>query len=308
MLKIDLGKNGLHASNISLGCMRMAGLSPAEAAKVIGVAHEKGINLFEHADIYGGGKSEEIFAQGLKEAGIKREDILLQSKCGIRPAEGMFDFSKNHIITSVDNILKRLDTDYLDVLALHLPDTLMCPYEVAEAFDQLERDGKVRHFGVSNQNVAQMELLSSVVKQKLVVNQLQFSIMHTPLVDHGFNVNMTRDAMSIDRDGGMLEYARLKNITIQAWSPYQFGFFEGVFVDNPKFPELNAKLAEIAGRYGISTTALATAWILTHPAEMQVVVGSMNADRIADITTASLVKLTRQEWYEIYRAAGNVLP
>jgi len=308
MLKIDLGKSGMLASNVSLGCMRMASLSDSEAAKAIKTAYENGINFFEHADIYGGGTSEEIFARGLKATGINRKDILLQTKCGIRPAEGMFDFSKEYIITSVDKSLMRLETGYIDVLALHRPDTLVDPAEIAETFNSLEKAGKVRHFGVSNQNVAQMELLSKYVDQKLIVNQLQFSIMHTPMIDHGFNVNMTRDTKSIDYDGGILEYTRLHDITIQAWSPYQFGFFEGVFIDNPKFPELNTKLEEIGNKYGISKTAVATVWILTHPANMQVVVGTMNSDRIKDIAAASEIKLTRQEWYEIYRAAGNVLP
>jgi len=307
VLKIDLGKSGLETSNISLGCMRMAALSDEEATKVIAAAYASGIDLFEHADIYGGGTSEEIFAKGLQNAGIKREDVLLQTKCGIRPGVG-FDFSKEHILTSVDNSLKRLNSDYVDILALHRPDTLMDPEEVAEAFDILQSSGKVRHFGVSNQNVAQMELLRKYVKQPLLVNQLQFSIMHTPMIDSGFNVNMQRDAKSTDRDGGILEYTRMNDITIQAWSPYQFGFFEGVFVDNPKFPELNAKLEEIGAKYGISKTAVATVWILTHPANMQVVVGTMNVDRIRDISAASAIKLTRPEWYGIYRAAGNVLP
>lgn len=306
MKKLNLGNNGLMASNISVGCMRMAGHSDESAAGIIRSSVEAGINFFEHADIYGGGTSEETFARGLALSGIKREEILLQSKCGIRP--GMFDFSKEHILTSVDNILKRLNTDYLDVLALHRPDTLVDPAEVAEAFDTLERAGKVRHFGVSNQNVGQMLLLQKEVKQKLIVNQLQLSIMHTPMIDAGFNVNMSRDGMSIDRDGGILDFCRLHDITIQAWSPYQYGFFEGVFVDNPKFPELNAKLEEIGKVHGLSKTAVATAWILTHPANMQVVIGSMNEARIADIATASEVKLSRSEWYDIYRAAENVLP
>lgn len=308
MVHLDLGKSGLKASNISLGCMRMSNLTEAEAAKAIQTAYENGIDFFEHADIYGSGTSEAIFAAGLKETRIKREDVLLQTKCGIRPAEGMFDFSEEHIIASVEGSLKRLDTNYLDVLALHRPDTLVEPEEVASAFDKLHSSGKVRHFGVSNQNVAQMELLSKYVNQKLIVNQLQFSIAHTPMIDHGFNVNMQRNGMSNDRDGGMLEYARLHDITIQAWSPYQFGFFDGVFIDNPKYPELNAKLEEIGHRYGVSKTALATAWILTHPANMQVIIGTMNPARIADIANHSDIKLTRQEWYEIYRAAGNVLP
>lgn len=308
MLKVNLGKSDLKVSNISLGCMRLAGSSSKDAAKIITAAYDGGIDFFEHADIYGGGESEKIFAKGLKETGIKREDILLQTKCGIRPDYGMFDFSKEHIISSVDKSLKRLNTDYLDLLALHRPDTLVDPQEVAEAFDTLQSSGKVRHFGVSNQNVAQMELLGKYVNQPLLVNQLQFSIMHTPMIDAGFNVNMQRDGMSCDRDGGILEYTRLNNITIQAWSPYQFGFFEGVFIDNPDFPELNAKLEEIGQKYDISKTAVATAWILTHPANMQVVIGTMNIERIRDIAAVSGVKLTRHEWYEIYRAAGNVLP
>ena len=308
MLKIDLGKSGLEASNISLGCMRMAQLRADEAAKAIVAAYESGIDMFEHADIYGGGASEEIFARGLLDAGIKRENVLLQTKCGIRPDFGMFDFSKEHILKSVEKSLKRLNTDYIDLLALHRPDTLMNPEDVAEAFDLLQSSGKVRYFGVSNQNVAQMELLSKYVKQDLIVNQLQFSIMHTPMIDAGFNVNMQRDAMSTDRDGGILEYTRLKDITIQAWSPYQFGFFEGVFVDNPKFPELNEVLEEISEAHGISMTAVATVWILTHPANMQVIIGTMKTARIRDIVAASAIKLTRSEWYDIYRAAGNVLP
>ena len=308
MLKIDLGKSGLKSSNISLGCMRMAELNEDKAAKVIAVACDSGIDLFEHADIYGSGASEEIFAKGLQNAKIKREDILLQTKCGIRPDFGMFDFSKQHILNSVENSLKRLNTDYIDLLALHRPDTLMNPEEVAEAFDILQSSGKVRNFGVSNQNVSQMEYLGKYVKQKLIVNQLQFSIMHTPMIDAGFNVNMQRDAMSNDRDGGILEYTRLKDITIQAWSPYQYGFFAGVFVDNPKFPVLNNKLEEIGKKYGISKTAVATVWILTHPANIQVVIGTMNIDRIHDIAAASEIKLKRHEWYEIYRAAGNELP
>ena len=308
MLKVNLGKSGLEASNISLGCMRLAGLSVEVATKVIAAAYESGIDLFEHADIYGGGTSEEIFAKGLQATGIKREAILLQTKCGIRPDLGMFDFSKAHIISSVDKSLKRLKTDYIDLLALHRPDTLMEPEEVAEAFDLLQSSGKVRHFGVSNQNVAQIELLRKYVKQPLLVNQLQFSIMHTPMIDTGFNVNMQRDSASCDRDGGILEYTRMNDMTIQAWSPYQFGFFEGVFIDHPKFPALNTKLEKIGKQHGISKTAVATAWILTHPANMQVVIGTMNVDRIRDISTASAIKLTRHEWYEIYRAAGNVLP
>ena len=307
MSKLDLGKSGLLASNISLGCMRIGDLDPSAAAGVVRTAYDGGIDLFEHADIYGGGRCEEVFAEALKTAGISRSEVLIQTKAGIRPDLGMFDFSKEHIIDSVDRSLKRLGTDYVDLFALHRPDTLMEPEEVAAAFDELHESGKVRHFGVSNHSSGQMRLLQKYVNQKLIVNQLQLSVMHTPMIDAGLNVNMKNDA-GMDRDGGVLEYSRLHDVTIQAWSPYQYGFFEGVFVDNPKFPELNAKLSEIGARYGISNTAIATAWILRHPASMQVVIGTMNEGRIRDITDAADVRLTRQEWYEIYRAAGNILP
>lgn len=312
MLKLDLGNSGLLASNIALGCWRISQLTDSEAASIIKTAYESGINFFEHADIYGGGASEEVFARGLKESGINREEVVIQTKCGIRPGAGpglgMYDFSKAYIISSVEQSLKRLKTDYIDLFALHRPDTLMDPVEVAEAFKELQKAGKVRHFGVSNQNVAQMELLSKYLDQKLITNQLQFGPAHTPILDHGFNINMKRDEKSIDRDGGILEYARLKDITIQTWSPYQFGQFEGVFLDHPDFLELNEKLEEVGSHYGISKAATVAAWILTHPAKMQVLAGSMEAAHIKDIATASTIKLTRPEWYDIYRSAGNRLP
>lgn len=307
MKQINLGKSGLMASEIALGCMRMASLSETEAGTIIETAIQSGINFFDHADIYGKGASEEIFTKALKQTSFKREDILLQTKCGIRPKLGMFDFSKEHIIQSVEKSLKRLQTDWIDVLALHRPDTLMEPEEVAEAFDYLYRSGKVKHFGVSNQTPMQMALLQKYVDQKLRVNQLQFGIMHTGIIDSGLNANMT-NAASIDHDGGVLDYCRIHDVSIQAWSPYQYGFFEGVFLENEKFPELNAKIDELAAIKGVSNSAIATAWILRHPAKIQTIVGTMNAVRLEQITKASAIELTRQEWYEIYRAAGNVLP
>lgn len=215
MKRITIGNSALTASEISLGCMRMADLSREDANKVINTALENGIDFFDHADIYGGGKSEEVFADAIDMNATIREKMILQSKCGIR--QGFFDFSKEHIIASVEGSLKRLKTDYLDTLLLHRPDTLFEPEEVAAAFTELEKSGKVRHFGVSNQNPGQIELLKKYVDQELIANQLQFSIMHTGMIDTGFNVNMTIDP-SLDRDGGILEYSRLNNMTIQAWS------------------------------------------------------------------------------------------
>lgn len=305
MKTITIGTSALHASNISLGCMRMAKKSTAEAAAIISTAVDVGIDFFDHADIYGAGLSEEIFAAALQKTAVKRESIFLQSKCGIR--KGSFDFSKTHIIASVEGSLQRLKTDYLDTLLLHRPDTLFEPDEVAAAFDELEKSGKVRHFGVSNQHPLQIELLKKSVAQPLIANQLQFSIMHTGMIDAGLNVNMTNPA-SVNHDGGILEYCRLNDITIQAWSPFQYGFFDGVFLDNDQFPELNATLDRLANRYQVTNTAIATAWILRHPAQMQVIIGTMNPERIRDIAPASDIILHREEWYEIYRAAGNALP
>ncbi|EAC7025612.1 aldo/keto reductase family oxidoreductase [Listeria monocytogenes] len=305
MKRITIGNSALTASEISLGCMRMADLSKEDANKVINTALENGIDFFDHADIYGGGKSEEVFADAIDMNATIREKMILQSKCGIR--QGFFDFSKEHIIASVEGSLKRLKTDYLDTLLLHRPDTLFEPEEVAAAFTELEKSGKVRHFGVSNQNPGQIELLKKYVDQELIANQLQFSIMHTGMIDTGFNVNMTIDP-SLDRDGGILEYSRLNNMTIQAWSPFQYGFFEGVFLDNDKFPELNKTIDKIAADKGVTNSAIAVTWIQRHPASFQTVVGTMNPGRIADIAKASDVTLSREEWYEIYRAAGNQLP
>lgn len=305
MKKINIGNGKISASEISLGCMRISSLSEKEAVTLISTALDEGINFFDHADIYGGGKSEEVFAQAIKQCSYNREEIIIQTKCGIR--NGFFDFSKEHIINSVDNSLKRLNTDYIDVLLLHRPDTLMEPEEVAEAFSVLNRDGKVKFFGVSNQNPLQIELLNKYLESKIIINQLQLSITNTGMIDSGLNVNMKIDP-SIDRDGSILEYCRLKDITIQAWSPFQYGFFEGVFLDNEKFPELNKKLDEFVAIKGVPNTAIAIAWILRHPAKIQPIVGTTNAARLKDICKASQIEITRQEWYEIYRAAGNELP
>jgi predicted oxidoreductase len=302
---INIPNSNLAVSAISLGCMRISQLSNKDIAQLIHTALDEGINFFDHADIYGGGLSEEKFSEALPMTSQLREKMILQSKCGIR--QGFFDFSKAHILEAVDGSLKRLRTDYLDVLLLHRPDTLVEPEEVAEAFTILQDSGKVKFFGVSNQNPMQIELLTKFVKQKILFNQLQFSITNTGMIDAGINVNM-ENAPSINRDGSILDYCRLNNITIQPWSPFQYGFFEGVFLDNEKFPELNQKINEIALAKGVTNSAIAIAWILRHPAQMQPIVGTTNPQRLKDICKASDITLTRQEWYSIYLAAGNKLP
>lgn len=305
MNKVKIAKCDLDASEIALGCMRIADLTKPEIVTLIQTALDEGINFFDHADIYGGGQSEAKFAEALNMTASVREKMILQSKCGIR--QGSFDFSKGHILEAVDGILKRLQTTYLDILLLHRPDALVEPEEVAEAFTILQDSGKVRYFGVSNQNPMQIELLSKYVKQPLIINQLQLSITNTGMLDAGINVNMKIDS-SIDRDGSILDYCRLKEITIQPWSPFQYGFFEGAFLNNDKFPQLNAKINEIASAWGVTNTAIAIAWLLRHPAHMQPIVGTTNPARVKDACKASDVKLTREEWYAIYLAAGNKLP
>ncbi|MGG5358330.1 MULTISPECIES: aldo/keto reductase [unclassified Enterococcus] len=304
MKKVTLGTTNQEVSSVILGCMRIN--NAKDPVAVIETAVENGIDFFDHADIYSGGECETIFAEALAKSSVKREDIFLQTKCGIVPGK-MFDFSKKHIIESVEGSLKRLGTDHVDALLLHRPDTLVEPEEVAEAFDELEKSGKVRYFGVSNQKPMQIELLKKTVKQPLVANQLQFGLKHTGMIDQGIHVNMT-DTASVDHDGSVLDYSRLNDMTIQAWSPYQYGFFEGVFIGNEKFPELNEKLTEMAEKYQTTPTGLASAWILRHPANMQVIAGTMNTGRIKEIAQAASIVLSREDWYELYRAAGNILP
>ena len=304
-MKQILGSSDLSVSRIGLGCMRMAALEPSDAARVLETALEKGINFFDHADIYGGGQSEVRFAQAVKELGLDREKLVIQSKCGIR--KGFFDFSKEHILDSVDGILSRMDIDYLDLLALHRPDALMEAEEVAEAFRALKESGKVRHFGVSNQNRYQMELLQSYLDEPLMVNQLQLSPAHTPMIDAGFHVNMKDDPATM-RDGGILEYCQLKSVTPQAWSPFLINLQEGIFANHPAYEELNQTIQHYADDYGVAAEAIVVAWILRHPAKIQTIVGSMNPDRLTKIAQAFDVQLTREQWYHIYRSAGNVLP
>ncbi|MGT2715973.1 aldo/keto reductase [Streptococcus respiraculi] len=300
-----LGKTGLEVSRIALGCMRMASLEASAAQAVVKTALENGITFFDHADIYGSGESERRFAAAMKGLGVSRENLILQSKCGIR--KGYFDFSKEHILASVDGILSRLETDYLDVLALHRPDALMEPEEVAEAFLALKKEGKVRYFGVSNQNAYQIELLQSYLAEPLVVNQLQLSPAHTPLIDAGLHVNMKEEA-AIVRDGSVLDYCSLKNITIQAWSPFLIDLQKGIFVDHPDYVLLNQTIERLASQYHVSREAIIVAWIMRHPAKVQTIVGSMSPERLAKIAEAEKVHLTRPEWYEIYTSAGNSLP
>lgn len=292
----NIGQTGIQATRIALGCMRMSDLKGKQAEEVVGTALDLGINFFDHADIYGGGLSELRFRDAIKHLNVNRDKMIIQSKCGIR--EGYFDFSKEYILSSVDGILERLGTEYLDFLIIHRPDVLVEPEEVAEAFTKLRAEGKVKHFGVSNQNRFQMELLQSYLDEPLAVNQLQLSPAHTPMFDAGLNVNMLNKA-SIEHDDGIVDYCRLKRVTIQAWSPFQIDLSRGLFVNHPDYKELNETIAKLAKNYNVSSEAIVIAWILRHPAKMQAIVGSMNPSRLKAIDKANDIALTRKEWYDI---------
>ena len=305
-INVTNGPQGV--SRIILGCMRMPALSVQEAAAMIRTAAEEGVNFFDHATCYGDGEAEARFGDALPLSGLKREDIFIQSKCGLHFDRQEFDWSRDDIIASAEESLRRLKADYLDVLLLHRPDLLFDPAEVAEAFDRLAGSGKVRHFGVSNVTPGQLELLRKHVRQPLVFNQLQFSLEQSQLIDGGLYLNNLTTDRSISRDNGILDYCRLNDITIQAWSPLQFGMFGGCFVDHPDFPELNRALGELGEKHGVPKSAVAIAWILRHPAGMQAIAGTMNPGHLRDICAASRVRLTHREWYRLYLASGKFLP
>ena len=304
MYKIELGKSGLQVPTVAVGCMRIRDMSEKEVSTFVNTAIENGANFFDHADIYGRGASETLFGKTITPS--MRENILIQTKCGIVSGK-MYDFSYEHIVESVNGSLERLGTDYIDVLLLHRPDALMEPEEVAKAFDYLKTSGKVRHFGVSNQNSYQMQLLQSCLDMPICANQLQFAITHASMIQSGINVNMYNE-FSPNRDGGVLDFCRLNKITIQPWSPMQSRLFKCCFVDNENFPELNEVLQKLAEKYEVSKTTIAFAWILRHPAKMQPITGTTNLTRLVDCIKGSEISLSREEWYEIYRAAGNTLP
>ena len=309
MKYINIANGPQNVSTIIQGCMRMPSLSKEKAAEVIRTAYECGINFFDHATCYGENGAAEIrFSEAFPLTGLKRSDVIIQSKCGLCFDRNEFDWTKENILTSVDDSLRRLNIEYLDVLLLHRPDLLFDPEEVAEAFDALEFAGKVRHFGISNLMPMQTELLKKYVKQPLIINQLQLSLEQSQLIDQSLYMNNKTTDFSINRDGSALDYCRLNDITIQAWSPLQFGMFGGTFIDNPDFPELNKALGEIAEREHASKAAVAIAWILRHPAKMQAIIGTMNPEHIKDICTATDINISHNDWYKLYLASGKFLP
>lgn len=305
MKTINLGKTTLIIPSVALGCMRITELEYSEVPNYLSLAIDLGINFFDHADIYGRGECERIFAGGFSKTGVSRDKVILQSKCGIVPGQ-MYDSSYEYIINAVDGILTRLHTDYLDILLLHRPDALVEPEEVSKAFDELKTKGKVRFFGVSNHRPAQIDLLKKYVNEELCVNQMQFSIPFSQMITEGMEANMQTEK-AVDRSGSVLDYCRFNNITMQAWSPFRGR--NGSFIDdNQTYPDLNWSLGELAAKYHTSKTAIAAAWIMRHPANIQIVAGTMNRQRLSDIAKAAEIRLTREEWYRLYQSAGNILP
>ena len=293
-------------SQVALGCMRIADKTDKEMDFYLNNAVELGFNYFDHADIYGRGKCEEVFGAALKRNPSLRDKMYIQTKCSIVPGT-MYDFSKKHIISAVDGSLKRLGVEYVDALLLHRPDLLMDPAEVAEAFDELESKGKVRAFGVSNHSPLQIELLQREMKQKLFANQMQLSITNANMIANGANVNLPSED-GTNYDGYLRDYCRLKGITIQPWSPLQYGFIAGNFLTDEKYEKLNAVILDLAEKYGITPTGMAIAWLLRLPDKMQPIVGSTNPERIKAVADAADVELSREDWYRIYREAGYRLP
>lgn len=308
MRKVKMGPTTLSIPAEALGIMRLGDKTIAQAQVAIQTAYDNGITFFDSADIYGKirGNSERNFGRAFKQTGIPRDHVFIQSKTGIIPGQ-RYDFSKTHIIRAVDDILYRMQIDYLDSLLLHRPDALMEPEEVAAAFDQLQAAGKVRFFGVSNFNSSEIALLQSCLSQKVIFDQVQFGLKHTNMIDFNLHTNLT-DQKSVNHDGQLLNYLQRKHITVQCWSPFQYGFFAGTFINNSKFPKLNAKLAELAQKYGVGKNAIAAAWILRYPAQMQVLVGSVTPAHITDAAKGADIELSRQEWYDLYLAAGANLP
>ena len=310
MRTVPLGTSGLQVPNVVLGLMRIADMSDEAVRELWSTAREAGITFVDHADVYGQElhRCERRWAEAVPMSSSERDAVTIQTKCGIVPDGPYFDFSYEHVVESVNGSLQALRTDRIDVLLLHRPDALVEPDEVARAFDELHAAGKVRAFGVSNHTPGQIELLKRSVRQPLVANQLQLSITHAPLVAHGVASNMQALDQSISRDDGVLDYCRLNDVTVQAWSPFQAGFFTGVFLGNPEYPELNAVVDRLAQQYGVPPIAIATAWITRHPAGMQVVLGTTNPERVAGAAQGSDLPLTRAEWYELFRAAGYTVP
>ncbi|CAN4279859.1 aldo/keto reductase [Pseudoxanthomonas sp. LjRoot125] len=308
---------GLATSRIGYGCMHLSRAWDASpitaderrnAQRLVETALAHGITLFDHADIYARGKSEQVFGDVLRGSPALRAKMVLQSKCGIRFADdppgtpGRYDFSHAHIVASVEGSLARLGVEHLDVLLLHRPDALVEPEEVARAFDALHASGKVRHFGVSNHTPGQIDLLRRHVRQRLVANQVEISLLHLPLIDEGVVANTTGHAYA--SAAGTLDHARLHDIRVQAWSPLAGGKLATTSeFSDPVIRETSTLLRQLAEAKGVAPEAIQLAWLLRHPAGLQPIVGTTDPVRLVACAAADTVQLSREEWYALFTAA-----
>lgn len=306
MRYVDIKGTDMKASRLALGCMRIGNKSVEEVEELVKTALDCGINFFDHADIYGGGSSEKVFGEVLKKHPEWREKMYIQSKCGIVPGK-MYDFSQSHILKCVEESLTNLHTDYLDVLLLHRPDVLMDPEEVARTFDILHASGKVRYFGVSNMNPMQIRLIKKFCKQPIVIDQVQFNLVNASMIDCGINVNMDNNE-AVMRDGSLLEYCYLHDITIQPWSILQASWEKGTFLNHPDYQELNDKLEEMGKKYDLDKASMSLAWILRLPCRMQPIAGTTSPEHLRSLVKACDVKISREDFYALYLAGGRMLP
>lgn len=325
MTMTPVGPKRVNYPTFIQGLMRTDGLNPNDLINLLRADLEYGLTYLDTSDIYTNGYCEELLGKAfVLEKGI-RDKFTLQTKCGIIPSEkgfNYYDFSKEHILAACEASLRRLQTDHIDFYLLHRPDALFEPEEIAEAFDELSQSGKVLHFGVSNMNTQQLSYLKQFVDQDIEVNQLQMSVAHTMLIDADIMMNRA-ESLSIDHNQGILNYCRAIDCTIQAWSPFRSSKSElsgslndrlykkietRPYLGSEEFMGINRKLEEYSKIYNVSPAAISIAWILRHPAKMQIVLGSSKPARIIDALDGLKVSLSREEWYDIYLAGGNIVP
>ncbi|GIF04986.1 aldo/keto reductase [Actinoplanes siamensis] len=306
MRTVPLGVTGRAVPNVVLGMMRIADRTDDEIRALVRAARDADVDFFDHAAVHGSRQHhcEERFAEALRLTPSARAEITIQTKAGI-VRDGSCDSSYDHLVSSTEESLRALRTDYLDVLLLHGPDALVEPEEVARAFDDLESAGKVRAFGVCDHTPPRIELLRTAVRQPIVVNQLQLSMTHAPGV--AADLAGTGHPVALD-GGGVLDYCRVHRITVQAWSPFEAGFCTGTVLDSLEYADLNAVADRLGERYGVPAIAIATAWITRHPGGMQVVLATAAPERVTGAAQGSDVPLTRAEWYELSRASGHRAP
>ena len=292
----------------------------AKAARVVNTAYDNGITFFDHADIYAFGKSEMVFGEVLKQSPGLRDKLVIQSKCGQRLPDGWqrgdpirADLSREHIVSSVEGSLKRLRTDRLDILLLHLPDALVEPQEVAQAFDELSSSGKVRYFGVSNHTAAHIQKLQKSVRQPIVANQIHLGLAHAFAFTDGmeFTLQMANGATA-DRGymgiagTGTMDYCCVHDIQLQAWSPLRSALLNPAANSSPELTRTAQLLVDLAQQKQTTASVIALAWLLRHPAGIVPIMGAGNPDHIIENCAADGVKLSREEWYDLLAAAAPV--